>query len=185
MFRRPFVRRGGHHADLAQANLAAYLGCVRNEAQSGRRLTAARVFNLWVLVKPSSDVQGEWVAHCLELDVVTQGRSIQHAFQMAAEAATMVVVDDLDAKCDPLDRRAPDQCWTDLWKLLKSGKPVTLSEIEASPGRVRSVAAQLVVQAIQLQNPTHKRPSPVGDKRAWDVPAMWAKSRESAVPAAG
>jgi len=42
-------------------------------------------FPLLVVIYPASDIKGQWIAHCLETDVVTQGDSTDHAFEMMAE----------------------------------------------------------------------------------------------------
>lgn len=42
--------------------------------------------SLVFLVERAKDVPGEWVAYALNLDVVTQGRSIPHALHMLSEA---------------------------------------------------------------------------------------------------
>ena len=65
-----------------------------------------------VLVTPAESLPGMWVAHCLSLDVIAQGRSIQEALDAVAEAIVMVVVDDMRDNYDPLDRTpAPREYW--------------------------------------------------------------------------
>jgi predicted RNase H-like HicB family nuclease len=80
--------------------------------------------NLWVLVKPSADVRGEWVAHCLDLDVVTQGRNPTHAVQMIGEALALAIEDDLRQGRDPFARsRAPAEYWDELHRVTGQGEP--------------------------------------------------------------
>jgi predicted RNase H-like HicB family nuclease len=77
--------------------------------------------NLIVLVMPAEDLPGQWIAHCLNLDLVTQGNSIEHALEMAGEAIQMVVADDLRDGLDPLERPlAPRECWDLLLEILNS-----------------------------------------------------------------
>lgn len=45
---------------------------------------------LTVVVHPALDLPGEWVARCLELDLVTQGRGAPAALRAAAEAVEAV-----------------------------------------------------------------------------------------------
>lgn len=54
-----------------------------------------------------------WEAHVLELNVVTYGKSLGHAIDMAVEAAEMVIHDDLSAGEYPLRplRRADPEDW--------------------------------------------------------------------------
>lgn len=54
-------------------------------------------FNAAFLIERAEDVgqaPTQWVAHCLTLDVVTQGDSVAHAFDMLQEAVQIVVDDD-------------------------------------------------------------------------------------------
>jgi hypothetical protein len=43
-------------------------------------------FPLRVVLYPAPDVEGQWIAHGLETDVVTQGDSAEHALAMMADA---------------------------------------------------------------------------------------------------
>jgi predicted RNase H-like HicB family nuclease len=80
-----------------------------------------RTYNLWVLVRPAEDLKDQWVAHCLELDVVSQGTSFTHAMEMVFEAIAMVVTDDIGAGRDPLSRRAPEEYWSELYHVMEEG----------------------------------------------------------------
>lgn len=106
-----------------------------------------RSFNLWVVVKPAEDLPDQWVAHCLDLDVVTQGTSYKHAMNMVFEAASMVVVDELVAGRDPLARRAPPEDWADLYRILNEGHHVSFAQLERGVDReyVKAVASQVVL----------------------------------------
>lgn len=79
-------------------------------------------YNFWMIVKRSLDLPGQWIAHCLDVDVVSQGNSFEQAFRMGFEAVAMVIAEDLRAGDEPLARRAPPQVWDDeLWDALKRG----------------------------------------------------------------
>ena len=106
-----------------------------------------------VLVRPAHDVPGQWVAHCLNIDVMSQGDSIAHAFEMAREAVLMAVVDDLAHDRDPRTRPpAPQEAWDCYEQIQRSGAP--LESID--PSRVTAAGAQLYACATQL-------PAGVGD----------------------
>lgn len=65
--------------------------------------------HLRVLVHPAEDVPGQWVGHCLELDILSVGTSPEHALAMTTEAVQMCVDDDVAHGWDPFARRpAPD-----------------------------------------------------------------------------
>src|SRR6266850_344752 len=107
-----------------------------------------RVFNLWVVVRPAEDLPDQWVAHCLELDVISQGTSFQHAMAMVGEAAFLAVTEDLSAGRDPLLRRAPDEFWTDLYSIAASGEQVPYASLlkGVDGDFVEAIASQMVLQ---------------------------------------
>lgn len=43
-------------------------------------------FPLRVVIYPAPDLKGQWIAHGLETDIVTQGDSPEHAMEMMADA---------------------------------------------------------------------------------------------------
>jgi predicted RNase H-like HicB family nuclease len=133
-----------------------------------------RLYNFWVLVRPAEDVPGQWLAHCLETDVVTQGNSIEHVLEMIAEAAQMVVAEDIASGRDPYERRAPQEYWDELYELLRNAEYTDLSRItQRDPASISLLAAQIVVRAqVQKEEPS----------RAF--PALWSNRRTSQPPAA-
>jgi hypothetical protein len=105
----------------------------------------------WVVVEPAHDVPGQWTAHCLDFDVVTQGNSFGHALEMLCEATTIVLAEDLIAGRDPAKRRAPEECWEPLW-LVQShgrriGRPTEVEKVAAGlrPGQPFVAAGPIVV----------------------------------------
>ena len=69
--------------------------------------------DLSVLVTPS-EIDGVWVSHCLDLDIVSQGDSVEHAMKMLLEAVGMLVMDDLAHGLDPMERPSAD---SEYWEL--------------------------------------------------------------------
>lgn len=102
-----------------------------------------RVFQYWVKLVPAPDVPGEWVAHCLDFDVVTQGHGLFHAMTMAHEAVAMVVLDDLEHGHDPTTRRAPKVFWNEMYEVLQRARPVELRDLAAAPAPEGIVYANL------------------------------------------
>lgn len=89
------------------------------------------MYEFSVLIRSAPDVDGEWIAHCLNWDVVTQGRSPSHAVEMICEALVMAIEDDLRAGLDPHERREADQAeWDSFAHVLKSGRRVSEHEVE-------------------------------------------------------
>jgi predicted RNase H-like HicB family nuclease len=86
-------------------------------------------FNLHVVLWPAEDIPGQWLAHCLELDVVSQGNSLPHALEMVKEAVGDVLVSDLQRGLDPGRRRAPQEEWDHMWERLQGARPRPLAEV--------------------------------------------------------
>ncbi len=105
----------------------------------------------WVMITQSKDVPGEWVAHNLAFDVVTQGTSIQHALEMIGEASYMVVEDDLEHGRDPQSRQAPDECFDEMFKLTSDGQRIQLSDVLTPEGQ-KSVRALVIQMALRFQH---------------------------------
>ncbi len=67
-------------------------------------------FVLTFVVKPSEEIPGRWIGHCLELDVVSEGSSSAHAKEMVLEATGMIVKDDYQNGRDPFHRQPYRNC---------------------------------------------------------------------------
>lgn len=126
--------------------------------------------NVWVLVTRSDDEPGIWSAHCLDLDLVTQGETIEGAFVAARAAILMAVCDDLSDGLDPFDARsdAPEECWERLWRVLRHAVP-----LESVPAERRG-QLHCVVGHYKLGLPKVKS-DPINDAGdPWEfIPAAW------------
>jgi len=138
-----------------------------------REATAAAVTDLVVMVTPSEGVPGQWVAHVLNLDLVTQGDSIEHAFEMAREAVLEVIGDDLRNGREPLERpMAEDECWQLLARAYQRARPLT--DIK-DRSKIRMAVAQLRVTIPAAALPEHARPpEPEAELAppAWQIAAL-------------
>jgi hypothetical protein len=107
-----------------------------------------RIFNLWVVVRPAEDLPDQWVAHCLDLDVVSQGTSFRHAMEMVFEASSMVVTDDIVSGRDPSSRRAPENFWDELHLIVTNGQSVPFATLLKGVDRefVKSIVSQMVLR---------------------------------------
>jgi len=132
--------------------------------------TMTRVYDLWVVAKPAEDVPGEWVAHCLEFDVVTQGRNARHAFEMASEAVAMVISDDLKASRDPSLRRAPKSFWDELYAMIPRAKAIDPTNRETVLETVK--ASEVHALFGQMQVAFRAIPENYGEEEL-NVPALW------------
>jgi predicted RNase H-like HicB family nuclease len=94
------------------------------------KTTHRRVYTCWMLIEPAEDLDGLWVSHCLNFDVISQGDTPQEALASLREAVAMTVVDDLENGADPAERSAPTELWERLERVLRHGQAVKLSEVK-------------------------------------------------------
>jgi hypothetical protein len=67
---------------------------------------------LRVVIYPAPDIKGQWIAHCLETDIVTQGDSADHAYEMIVEAVKDIARFNLDHGRLPFKfTPAPKEVW--------------------------------------------------------------------------
>jgi len=67
---------------------------------------------LRVVIYPAPDIKGQWIAHCLETDIVTQGDSADHAYEMIVEAVKDIARFNLDHGRPPFKfTPAPKEVW--------------------------------------------------------------------------
>jgi hypothetical protein len=105
-----------------------------------------RVYTAWLVVHRAEDLPGQWVAHCLDFDLVTQGDSMHQAVEMSCDAIGMVVADDAARGLDPHARRAPQKYWTTFYDWFSKCNPVR--------GGIRSVREEDVGLLITQVNVT-------------------------------
>ncbi len=88
-----------------------------------------RNYNLRAIIYRAPDAPHIWVAHCLELDVVSQGATPGQANEAIREAVEMVLLDDLNAGFDPFGRHPAPADIQERWaELFRYGRPVDLSQ---------------------------------------------------------
>jgi predicted RNase H-like HicB family nuclease len=137
-----------------------------------------REYNFWFVFKRAGDVPGEWVGHCLDLDVVTQGNSLQHAMQMLSEACSMTVCDDVRSSMDPLDRRAPQACWDSMFNIANHGVPVDFGTLDET--KVSYVACNVVFKC-KFAQVTANAVQPAQEAPDLAVPLALMESSPSAI----
>ncbi len=106
-----------------------------------------RVFSAWLIVHQAEDLPGQWVAHCLDFDAVTQGNSLGDAVRMAYDAVGILVLDDLSHGLDPYGRRAPQSYWDELYAMLEKSTPSkeTIESLSRKQSKIHWVACQISV----------------------------------------
>jgi hypothetical protein len=132
---------------------------------------------VWLMVKPSASLPGTWVAHVLDVDIVTQGDSLGDAIEMAVDAYVMALLDDLTKGRDPrARRRAPPECWEELEHVMQRGERVEGAEagLDVPAERAECVVAQLAVRVTQAERsaapePRYRVPLTVSRRSAVDA----------------
>ena len=133
-----------------------------------------RKFNFWFLIEPACDVPDQWVAHCLELDVVTQGNDLDHACKMLLEACAMVLLDDIENGRYISERRAPEEYWERLYDIVQHGQQGSWEQIAQALEGKDGVAAGQMMFMIPV---TKEAELPEYGDRDVRVPLAWANSR--------
>ena len=101
-------------------------------------------YKVSVLVMEAEDIPGEWVSHCLDFDLISQGLSPTDALDAIREAIVMVLEDDLANGLDPLERpRAPERDWVIFNSVLERGHPI---EDMAEHGPIGILVAEMQFQ---------------------------------------
>lgn len=70
-------------------------------------------FNVYVV--PAEDAPGQWVSHCLELDLVSQGDNPKHSVAMMMDAVTMVLEGSQYEYPPFKSTPAPPECWREYY----------------------------------------------------------------------
>lgn len=89
-----------------------------------------RFYKSWVVVEPT-ELEGEWLAHVVDFDIVTQGEGWEGALRNAYDAMASALCADLDVGLDPEKRPpAPPEIRHLLDQVLKNGEPTDRDVIE-------------------------------------------------------
>jgi predicted RNase H-like HicB family nuclease len=104
-----------------------------------------------VLVQAARDVAGQWLAHCLNWDVVTQGDSPNHAIAMMCEALDLVIEADEDDDFDSSTRpAAPIELWREFSSIQNNGtriSPADANRLAAAPNLSYAITMLRVAKA--------------------------------------
>ena len=95
----------------------------------------------------AEDMPGTWVAHCLDLDVVTWADNKPESIYMAREAIMSTIAADVAAGIDCRKRRAPDEDWEEFEQALqRSTGSRSLQSIADDPDFVGVFYAYITIQ---------------------------------------
>ena len=144
---------------------------------------SARTYQLWVVLKPSAELPGGWVSHCLELDLVSQGTSYKNALETIREGIFMVILEDLALKRNPLSRRAPEKFFAELKKIVNEGDRVTsdqLKDVDKADATKPEAVALLLFAVVSEppRKPGPKLPKAPAKSAQTEVPQAWVRGGE-------
>jgi predicted RNase H-like HicB family nuclease len=133
-----------------------------------------------VLIQRAADVPGQWVAHCLNVDVMSQGDSPLDARDSLLEAFQIVFEHEIDCGRNPLDRKAAPQEYFDLWnRVMQHGRPGNFSET-AVDASTAYIATMLCVTAEMVDHHAEIVEEPgCGVPPAWVIAGMSSSSPSS------
>ncbi len=133
--------------DWQRKESGSRISAVSDSESSLVAVAATRTFSLNVFLTRAPDVAGQWVGHCLEVDVVSQGRSMKEAFEATREAVELVLLDDLGAGREPTRRSAPREEWEAAYAAVRTGCPrlYTLRELFENEQKLRYALAPLIL----------------------------------------
>jgi len=84
-----------------------------------------------ILIRQEAGLEGQWIAHCLNLDLVSQGNSPSDAVRMILEATSIAVIDDMKEGLDPAGRSsAPKDLWDLFARTQQSGTRIAAADVD-------------------------------------------------------
>ncbi len=101
-----------------------------------------------ILIRQAPDIAGQWLAHCLNWDVLSHGSSPREAAAAIAEVLVVTIEEDLRLGLDPSDRRqAPAAYWKPFLNAMEHGSPLSterLDRLSDGPGTLIAATLRLV-----------------------------------------
>lgn len=96
---------------------------------NGRMHARKTVHTMWFLVQRAEDMPSVWEGHCLDVDAVAHGATVEEALDAAARSASIIIEKDICAKADPARRRAPEEYWRTLMSVIEHGERTSTDEL--------------------------------------------------------
>lgn len=124
--------------------------------------------NVWVLFERADDLEGAWVAHCLDWDIATFGRSLREAMDNMLELVVEAVVE--EATTGEPRTRACDEDWERLRELQATGSVGPTSDffVGDAPEALSMLATQVSLTVVAVG----------ASQRSQVLPTTWARSAE-------
>lgn len=106
-----------------------------------------RSYRVWVLVRPSDEVEGLWTVDIPSLDYFSQGRTPTEAIEAAREVSLHLILHELNEGRDPL--RQDPQVEKEIAQVLLKGEPVQPDDLDARANEILAVAAYFKVDILR------------------------------------
>ncbi len=95
-----------------------------------------------VLIHAAEDVPGQWIAHCLNWDLISQGDSPSHAAKSMAEVIALAIDEDASEGLRAEDRGpAPATYWDVFRRTHQDGARVAAGDVDRLAQKSRLVVA--------------------------------------------
>jgi predicted RNase H-like HicB family nuclease len=150
---------------------------VLTEENGVRGLIEQIAFSGWIYITRAEDIEGCWVAHCVDFNIISQGDSPQQALEMVREALGMTLADDLNRGLDPNKRRneVTAEDWQPLLKLFEKHTRVPVDQMDVTAGNFREFAVPTTMMFARAVDAPMNAPV---------VPQVVAKDVQQFAPAA-
>ena len=98
-----------------------------------------------VLIHSAEDVPGQWIAHCLNWDLISQGDSPSHAAKSMAEVIVLAIDEDASEGLRADDRGpAPATYWDVFRRTQQDGARVAAGDVDRLAKKSRLVVAAVM-----------------------------------------
>jgi len=131
-----------------------------------------------IMLQPAIDLPGQWVAHCLEMDVMSQGDSLSNAIESIQEAIELSLMDDLEAGVSRAG--APGEFWDEWFSVMDKGQRAEIQDIERTIRHDALRVATLIYARISVTQQTSEHFVPFGPPK---LTRMAGQADRSSAPA--
>lgn len=132
-----------------------------------RRRIGVGVYRLALLVKPADDAPGRWLAYCLDVNLVSEGHSVEEALKSLQDVLSIAFLDDCKRGQNPLTRNAAAPRFWKFFSLIRqTGHKVTYQEIIKPSGpRFVAIEARMALPMLSPNKVASLKPRP--NREVW------------------
>jgi hypothetical protein len=128
--------------------------------------------NLWSIVKPADDMPDQWVALCVQWNLMAQAPSFKEALDCLGAVMRAAIDDDLKHGLDPLKRKGADPKYQEMLTFIQMhGKTVRHDDLFKTASRTKCYAA---IQLEAVYPSTNSKPKVRPIQPTWRVSKLAA-----------